>query len=101
MELKPLPAGVVARFATMADLATLLAGRVEIPVLDQTGLKGRYDFTIDVSSFASDPTTPGPAQDMAAVLITALQEQVGLRLESKKGPVEVLVIDHAEKPTPD
>jgi uncharacterized protein (TIGR03435 family) len=98
-ELKPLPAGVVARFATMADLANLLAGRVETQVVDETGLKGRYDFRIDVSSFVGDPTTPGPVQDMAAVLVTALKEQLGLRLESKKGPVEMLVVEAAARPS--
>jgi len=100
-ELKPLPAGVAARFATMEDLANLLAGRVEAPVVDQTGLKGRYDFTIDVSSLIGDPTKPGPVQDMGAVLVTAVQEQLGLRLESKKAPVEVLVVEAAAKPSED
>ena len=99
MELKPLPAGVVARFATMEDLANLLAGRLETPVVDQTGLKGRYDFTIDVSSFVGDPAKPGPVQDMAAVLVTALQEQLGLRLESKKGPVDMLIVEGAARPS--
>ena len=99
MELNPLPAGMVARFATMEDLANLLAGRVETPVVDQTGLKGRYDFTIDVGSFLSDPTKPDQVQDMAAVLVTAVQEQLGLRLESKKGPVEMLVVEGAAKPS--
>jgi uncharacterized protein (TIGR03435 family) len=99
MELKPLPAGMVARFATMGDLANLLAGRVETPVADETGLKGRYDFTIDVSSFLSDPTKPVQVQDMAAVLVTSLQEQLGLRLESKKGPVEMLVVEGVARPS--
>jgi uncharacterized protein (TIGR03435 family) len=98
-ELKPLPAGVAARFATMADLANVLAGRLETPIVDETGLKGRYDFTIDVSSFVGDPTVPGPVQDMAAVLLTALREQLGLRLESKKGPVEMLIVDGAARPS--
>ena len=99
MEMRPLPAGMVARFATMDDLANLLAGRVETPVVNQTGLKGRYDFTIDVSSFAGDSTKPGAVQDMAATLVTALQEQLGLRLESKKGPVEMLVVEGAARPS--
>jgi uncharacterized protein (TIGR03435 family) len=62
-------------------------------------LKGRYDFTIDVSSFLDEPTKPGQVQDMAAVLVTAVQEQLGLRLESKKGPVEMLVVEGAAKPS--
>jgi len=98
-EMRPLPAGMVARFATMDDLANLLAARVETPVVNQTGLKGRYDFTIDVSSFAGDSTKPGAVQDMAATLVTALQEQLGLRLESKKGPVEMLVVEGAARPS--
>jgi uncharacterized protein (TIGR03435 family) len=56
-------------------------------VLDKTGLTGKYDFTLQL--------TPDESQ---AAIFTAIQEQLGLKLESQKGPAELLVIDHAEKP---
>jgi uncharacterized protein (TIGR03435 family) len=73
------------------------------PVLDKTGLTGKYDFNLD---FTQDDRTsadgPSPAVDNTAEpgppdLFTALQQQLGLKLEEKKGPVDVLVVDRAEK----
>jgi uncharacterized protein (TIGR03435 family) len=62
-------------------------------VVDKTDLAGDYDFTLNSSStIDSDATAPS--------IFTAIQEQLGLKLESTKGPVEVLVIDHIEKPSP-
>jgi uncharacterized protein (TIGR03435 family) len=72
-------------------------------VIDRTGLTGVYTFTMtfvgeDVS--AADPGDSGSASEPTAPsLFTALQEQLGLKLESSKGPVQVLVIDHAERPS--
>ena len=63
-------------------------GLLDRPVIDTTGLKGRYDFTLE---WAQHDTDSGPS------LFTALQEQLGLRLVAQKGPVEILVIDHVEK----
>jgi uncharacterized protein (TIGR03435 family) len=72
---------------TMADLGTSLSPYVERRVFDHTGLDGRYDFQLRWS------------EDLS--IFTALQDQLGLKLESTKGPVDVLVIDHAEKPAED
>jgi uncharacterized protein (TIGR03435 family) len=65
------------------------------PVIDETGLRGTYDFAMDWVQLNQDGTLPegGPSFE------GALKEQLGLRLESKKGPVEVLVIDHVEHPS--
>jgi len=70
-------------------------------VIDRTGLTGTFDVHL---KWAADPSTgaggPGTADDPTGPSIfTALQEQLGLKLESAKGPVEVLVIDHVEKPS--
>jgi uncharacterized protein (TIGR03435 family) len=75
-------------------------------VLDRTGLTGTFDVELQFSSeglpgLATPP--PGverPANDYPP-LLTGVQEQLGLRLESMKGPVDVLVIERAERPTPD
>jgi uncharacterized protein (TIGR03435 family) len=97
---------------TMQDLAERLDGLLSKPVIDGTGLTKKYDYRITFSSATilanggrgrgdapSDPNTPlASAPDNAGTTIEgAIQSQLGLKLESKKAPVEVLVIDHAEK----
>lgn len=77
---------------TMQSLAAMLAGQLGKPVSDATGLKGKYDmalFWAAESRKAEDE--PGPT------LFSALQDQLGLRLEQKKAMVEVLIVDKAEK----
>jgi len=61
-------------------------------VLDQTGLKGRYNFKLEFVPPGRVPTT-----NTAPDLFEAVQDQLGLKLEGKKGPVEVLVVDRAER----
>jgi len=78
-----------------------LARKTGRSVTDKTGLAGDFDFTLD---WTPDDAQPGSAADAASAapqfpsFLTALQEQLGLRLEQSKGPVEILVIDRAEKP---
>jgi uncharacterized protein (TIGR03435 family) len=75
---------------TMPNFATLLASQLRLPVVDATGLNGKYD--IAMSWVPGDsPDNPGPT------IYAALQEQLGLKLESKKGMVDIVVIDHIEK----
>lgn len=88
-------------------LASAIARQVGRPVIDQTGLTGNYDFDLAWSpaqrtlSATPDAVPRGPQPDEGLSLFTALEEQLGLKLESTRGPVEVLVIDHVERPTPD
>lgn len=96
-----------ARNATMADFAGVMQGAVlDRPVVDQTGLPGRYDFTLtwtpDEFQFGGLGARVPPRTDNAAAppdLFTAIQEQLGLKLVSTKAPAEVLVVDHVEKPS--
>jgi uncharacterized protein (TIGR03435 family) len=85
--------------ATLDQLAMFLSGPLRAPVVDATGLKGRYDFAFDITSFGvNGAQPPGEAPpDPVAVLQSALPKQLGLKLESRKMPVEMLVIDHLEK----
>ena len=77
---------------SMTGLANFLDSELERPVIDKSGLKGGFDFKLEWSpDQTSDSTVPS--------IFTALQEQLGLRLESGKGPVEILVIDSIEKPS--
>jgi uncharacterized protein (TIGR03435 family) len=77
------------------------------PVIDKTGLSGSYDVKLEWTSdaaLARSPETAAPAAVSAAErpsIFTALQEQLGLKLEPARGPVEVIVIDSVERPTPD
>jgi uncharacterized protein (TIGR03435 family) len=111
-------ARMTANRQSMATLADMLSGQLDLPVVDMTGLKGNYDFTL---YFAPEglagmrlpgglpPPPPagegGPGMPVASApdaqsspnLFSALQEQLGLKLEQRKGPVDLLVIDHLEK----
>jgi uncharacterized protein (TIGR03435 family) len=92
------------RNTTLADMAEGLPGLggLDRPMVDRTGLEGRYDFTVE---FASEPNGgPLPASDAAADLpgptfVQALRDQLGLKLESVKADIRLLVIDHIERPS--
>jgi uncharacterized protein (TIGR03435 family) len=80
---------------SLPTLAVNLAGNLDRIVIDKTGLSGEFDFTLE---WNPDLSQPDPDQSKPSIF-TALTEQLGLRLESTRGAVEVLVIDHAEKPS--
>ena len=87
-------------------LANFLSGQLGRPVLDKTGLTGKYNFKLKWSPEISEglgPKHPGeepPPQPLdGPTIFTALQEQLGLKLESQKGPIEMIVIDRVEKPS--
>jgi uncharacterized protein (TIGR03435 family) len=98
------------RNMTMNDFATWMqAGVMDRPVVDQTGLTDRYDFqlkwTPDDSQFTqwgANPVVPSTNDNPNAPpnLYTAIQQQLGLKIEPAKAPDAVLVIDHVEKPSP-
>jgi bla regulator protein blaR1 len=99
------PGRFIGKGATMRQLALNLSPRVARIVIDKTGLNRAFDFDLEWTSLpvTSDaPATAGPAPaDLGPSIFTALQEQLGLKLDSQKGPVEVLVIDRVEHPTED
>ena len=79
-----------------------LAGEVDKPVVDQTGLTGRFDFTLDLPprffNIFPNPDNP-PPDPQGASFLKAVREQLGLRLVSSKGAIRTLVIDHVERPS--
>jgi uncharacterized protein (TIGR03435 family) len=86
--------GFTARRTSTAQLIEYLEIPLRRPVFDLTGLSGLYDFALDLTVYAG---RDGQADDIASLVITAVQEQLGLKLEARKGPVEVFRIDHVEK----
>jgi len=82
----------------VAMLATLLENQLDRKVIDETGLAGAYKIDL---KWEPDPPAGAPASELAKgpTIFTALQEQLGLKLESAKRPVDVLVIDHVERPS--
>jgi uncharacterized protein (TIGR03435 family) len=90
----------------MAEVAGVLQGSVlDKPVVDQTGLAGKYDFTVKFTPDATQMTGFGPRPpevdnpDAPPDLFAAFERQLGLKLEGAKAPVDVLVIDKVEKPS--
>ena len=88
------PALISGTRVSMRELAAALARLLDRPTTDRTGLAGVYDVKLQ--------WTPDSATgDLGTSIFTALQEQLGLKLESTKASVDVVVVDHVERPTPD
>jgi len=96
--------------SSVASLAGQLTLYLDRPVLDQTGITGSYDFTLKWTPAPSESSAqaiglppradPGaPTDSTGPSLFTALQEQLGLKLKPSKGAVDILAIDHVEKPS--
>jgi uncharacterized protein (TIGR03435 family) len=91
----------------MPEFIRMLSMVLGRPVIDKTGFSGLFDVRLDFLPDELTAMLPPPPPDAAGAppdsnvpsILTAMQEQLGLRLESTKGPVEVIVIDHVERPT--
>lgn len=102
------PSNFIGKGATMRQLALNLSPRVGRIVLDRTGLSGAFDLDLEWAPNSPAVASPEAAltggaapADLGLSIFTAVQEQLGLKLDSQRGPVDVLVIDRAERPTPD
>jgi uncharacterized protein (TIGR03435 family) len=97
--------GYIAGNTTIARLAEQFRGELRRLVVDRSGLTGEFDFDLQYAPARDLSTAPAagatPVTDEGPSLFTALQEQLGLKLESTRGPVDYLVIDRVEKPTED
>jgi uncharacterized protein (TIGR03435 family) len=82
---------------SMARLATWTSRRLSAPVVDETGVEGVFDFTLDWTPFVV--SAPGDASDPFPSLFSAFSEQLGVKVERRKVPLDVIVIDRAEKAT--
>ena len=92
-------------YITMDGLAQMVAGRTGRVVLNQTGLAGAFQlaltFTPEPTAIGNPPQVPAVVDPNLPSFTTALQEQLGLRLESTRAPVEVLVVESVDRPAPD
>ena len=111
MRISSTTAEMVMSGGTMEELAEMLTGQGETGdrvIIDKTGLKGKYDWDLKWTraetgiglGLGPKGANGSPPDSDAPGLFTALQEQLGLRLEAQKGPVQVIVIDHLEPPSP-
>ena len=99
------PGAMTAAAVPVSFLAMSLSQQLGRPVVDKTGLQGLYDFRLQWTpdpqpAAGRDAGAPGPPaiQDGPSIF-TALQEQLGLKLDSAKGPVDIIVVDSVQKPT--
>jgi uncharacterized protein (TIGR03435 family) len=105
--MRVMPNRVLAGGIPLTQLTLMLSQFTQRIVVDSTGLSGNFDIdlTFTPEQLPQGPPPPGvtlpPIDPNGPSLFTALQEQLGLKLESDRAPVEVLVIDHVERPTPD
>ena len=91
----------------ITNLVNFLTNQLGRPVMDKTGLTGLFDIKLEYAPgaeqapgpFGPNPDAPLPPPVDGPSIFTAIQEQLGLKLESAKGPVEVVVIDTAQKPS--
>jgi uncharacterized protein (TIGR03435 family) len=86
----------------LSDLASSLSGFFRAPVVDKTGLAGRYNFTLRYAPRSAlnigNPAATRPFQDLPSIF-EALPDQLGLRLQQEKGSVEIIVIDSMQRPS--
>ncbi len=97
------PGHLYAQHMSVAQFAEVLSRQTDRPVIDQTGLKGTYDFKLEWTPDDKQSNRPEQADEAvtkasdAPSIFTAVEEQLGLKLEPRKAPAEILVIDHIEK----
>jgi bla regulator protein blaR1 len=87
---------------TMETIAESLGADeyIDRPVVDRTGLTESFDFTVEWNTKLQDLSVHPQPDESGLSLFEALREQLGLRLKPENGPVDILVIDHVERPSP-
>jgi uncharacterized protein (TIGR03435 family) len=97
MQMKPGPDHMVLQFThvTLAQLAEMTSSPLQGVVVDETGLKGQWDFTLDGRSLGMNQ--PTGIDDAINMIIQVLNEQLGIKIDQKRVAAELLIVDHAEK----
>jgi uncharacterized protein (TIGR03435 family) len=92
--------GTVVRSMTLQEFGDFLSQPLHMPVVDKTGLRGKYDFVLDFTPYLPDAHNMGPDRpDTTSILMAAMEGELGIKMTSQKAQVEVMVIDHVEKPS--
>jgi uncharacterized protein (TIGR03435 family) len=93
--------GTIAKSMPIQEFADFIAGPLQMPVVDATGLTGKYDFAIDFTPYLPEAgrNMDGTRPDTTAILKAAMHDELGLDMQARKTQVEVFVIDRAEKPS--
>jgi uncharacterized protein (TIGR03435 family) len=93
------PGKIAGYGVSMAELADQLSRMLDRPVIDKTGLGGSFDLKLEYSPVQVQSNASSTPNASAPDILTAIEEQLGVRLEGTKAEIEVFVIDHAEKPS--
>lgn len=92
--------GSVVKSMTIQQFGDFISQPLHMPVVDQTGLTGKYDFVIDFTPYLPDEKNMGPNRpDSTSILMAAMEGELGIKMETRKTQVDVMVIDHVEKPS--
>jgi uncharacterized protein (TIGR03435 family) len=88
--------------ATLSQMVDFLTGEIHQPLIDQTGLTGKFNYFLDINAYVNEEMLKaaapnGPPHEAASIIAQAMQSQLGLKVESKKMPIEMFVIDAMEK----
>jgi uncharacterized protein (TIGR03435 family) len=85
--------------ATLGQLTEFLSREVHVPVIDETGLSGRFNYSLDINAYVTEEMqkSPGIPIEAPSIIKDAIQAQLGLKVESRKAPIEVLIVDHVER----
>ncbi len=87
---------VVVQRTPVSQLVEILSSVLRSPVVDMTDLKGRYDITLELAKYIPDRSSTEPI-DPLGIIMRGLQEEFGLKIEPRKLPIDLVVVDHAEK----
>ena len=92
---------ITAQAIPVSNLSVNLTGQLGRIVVDKTGLTGKYDITLQWAPDDNRGASPdaGSTADSGPSIFTALQEQLGLKLDATKGPIDTIVVDHVEMPS--
>lgn len=92
--------GTIAKSMSIHEWANFIAGPLQMPVLDETGLTGKYDFAIDFTPYLeSGNNMSANRPDSTALIKIVMHDQMGLNIDGRRAKVEVMVIDSVEKPS--